>query len=369
MMTPNAGPIEIGIGGDLAGLRGRERGGLSPNPRQQYRGWEGDFHEQFTHLVELMADYDPEAAIQFIETMPPADRAEEFGEVAADCGIPVRQFTALYVVGGDATTPDALHTLRANLDLARRVPTIERLNMQVLGTNSYPTVEALVDFYIAAEDLAQNAGIELYTESHVDRFTYDPRRLIAVHEALLDRTSGRLGLRVAADFSHYVHQLGNPHFSNWEAISSGVLNIDPRDPDNYVSRAIIAAGLIGYGHLRMAVPNDLPRGQGSIQYPVVDPLTDPETADLPNGGLKEPWAGERCTPWLTWYREIFTYQLRHPERPTARFSTEFIGDMAPGEYRVDSYRNLFQNIAMVSTAQRMIREIAGSVSPAAHRVD
>jgi hypothetical protein len=316
-----------------------------------------------------MRDYDPKATIQFIETMPPRDRAEEFGEAAAARGIPVRQFTALYVVGGDATTPDALATLRANLDLARRVPTIERLNMQVLGTDSYPPVEALVDFYIAAEDLAQDAGIELYTETHVDRFTYDPRRLIAVHEALLDRTSGRLGLRVCADFSHYVHQLGNPHFPNWEAISSGALNIDPRDPDNYVSRAIIAGGLIGYGHLRMAVPNDLPRGHGSIQYPVVDPLTDPPTADLPHGGLKEPWDGARCVPWLTWYREIFSYQLQHPEHPTARFSTEFIGDMAPGEYRVDPYRNLYQNIAMVSTAQRLIRAIAGSASPTARRLD
>ena len=344
MALPTAA-IEIGIGGDLHGLRGGET---------------EDFKEQFAHLKELMAGYYPEASIQFVEATPPLDRAEEFGAVAAESGMPVRQFTALYVVGGDATTPDALDTLRANLSLARRVPTIDRLNLQVLGTNSEPTLEALVAFYLAAEDLAQEAGITLFTETHVDRFTYDPRRLVAVHEALLDRTGGRLGLRVAADFSHYVHQLGNSHFPNWPDISSGALNIDPLDPENYVSRTLIAGGMIGYGHLRTAVPNDLPRGRGSIQYPVVDPKQDVETAELPHGGLKEPWDGERLEPWMAWYREIFAYQMRHPERPTARFATEFIGDGSPGEYRVDPYRNLFQNIAMVSTAQRMIRRIAES---------
>ena len=359
-MQTNAAAIEIGIGGDLGALRG----GTPPDPRRQRRTWDGDFRAQFAHLQELMAAYDPEAAIQFLETMPPLDRAEEFGAIAAECGIPVRQFTALYVVGGNAASPDALDTLRANLELARRVPTIERLNMQVWGTNDQPSLEAIVDFYLAAEDLAQDAGIDLYTETHIDRFTYDPRRLIAVHEALLDRTGGRLGLRVGADFSHYVHQLGNSHGVNWQAISSGALNLDPRDPANYVSRTIIAEGLIGYGHLRMAVPNDLPRDHGSIQYPVVDPRTDPETAGLPYGGMREPWDGTRCEPWLIWYREIFSHHLRHPERPMARFSTEFIGDVAPGDYRVDPYRNLFQNLAMVSLAQRMIRDLAASL-PAA----
>jgi hypothetical protein len=356
------GGIEIGIGGDLRGLASHEAGGSPANPGVQQWGTGEGLREQFTHLKELIADFDPEASIQFIEVMPPRDRAEEFGAVAAESGIPLRQFTALYVVGGDATTPDALDTLRANLDLARRVSTVERLNMQVLGTNSHPSLEALVDFYVAAEDLAQEAGIALYTETHVDRFTYDPRRLVAVHEALLDHTSGRLGLRVAADFSHYVHQLGNSHFPNWADIASGTLNLDPLDQENYVSRAIIGAGSIEYGHLRSAVPNDLPRGHGSIQYPIVDPRLDPETANLHHGGLNEPWDGARLVPWLHWYREIFTDHLRHPERPTARFSTEFIGDGTSGEYRVEPYRNLFQNIAMVSTAQGILREVAASIS-------
>ena len=353
--------IEIGIGGDLTGLLGRERGGSPHDPRKQYRIVEGDFKAQFDDLKRQMAAYDPDATIQFMETMPPKDRAEEFATVAAEAGIPVKQFTALYWVGGTSTEPDALVTLRANLDLAKRTGTIERLNMQVIGDNTTPTIGALVDFYVAAEEMAAAEGIEIFTETHIDRFTYDPRRLIAVHEALLDRTGGRLGLRVAADFSHYVHQNGNTHMANWPALASGALNLNPLDPDNYVSRQIIARGLIGYGHLRAAIPNNRPRGQGSIQYPIVDPATDPETAGLPNGGMAEPWDGAALAPWLAWYREIFTYQLTHPERPVVRFATEFIGDVGQGEYRTEPYRNLFQNLAMVSTAQRMVREIAASL--------
>ncbi len=60
--------------------------------------------------------------------------------------------------------------------------------MQVWGNNETPTIAALVEFYGIAEEMAGKYGIELYTETHVDRFTYDPRRLIAVHEALLDHT-------------------------------------------------------------------------------------------------------------------------------------------------------------------------------------
>jgi hypothetical protein len=307
------GAIEIGIGGDLSGLRGRQNG----------RSYDGDFQAQFAHLKELLAAYDPAARIQFIESPPPVDLAEEFGEAAAAAGMPVRQFTSLYVIGGNESQPDALDALRANLALAKRTGTVERLNMQVWGTATIPAVRTLVDFYLAAEELAQAAGIELFTETHIDRFTYDPRRLVAVHEALLDRTGGRLGLRVAADLSHYVHQIGNPHFANWPSISSGALNINPLDLDNAVSRHIIGMGLVGYGHLRMAVPNQLPPNHGSIQYPVADPALDPATAHLTYGGLSRPWEAERMQFWLRWYRQIF----------------------------------LFQNIAMVSFAQRMIRQL------------
>src|SRR5579871_1117404 len=120
-MTPaTSSNVEIGIGGDLTGLRGRDRGGNPNDPRQQYRVFEGDFREQFAHLKELIAAYDPQARIQFIEIAPPQDRAEEFSDVAAAAGIPVKQFTGLYVIGGNETAPDALVSLRNNLDLAKR---------------------------------------------------------------------------------------------------------------------------------------------------------------------------------------------------------------------------------------------------------
>lgn len=340
--------IEIGLGGHLEGLRGRA----------EPKTYEGDFRAQFEHLGELISAYDEQSTIQFLETRPPADRVEEFAEAAASFGMPVKQFTYLYVVGGSEDHPDALESLRINLEIARRARTVDRLNMQVWGDNETPSVESLINFYLTAEAMAQDAGIELYTETHVDRFTYDPRRLVAVHEALLDRTGGRTGLRVCADLSHYVHQLGNTHFPNCEAIASGELNIDPRDPSNYVSRNIIATGLINYGHLRTAVPNDLPRGHGSIQYPVVDPKNDPRTTHLANGGMTEPWDAKKIAPWMIWYKEIFKYQIEHPGRPTARFSTEFIGDGVVngplGEYRTGAYSNLYQNIAMIAVARRMV---------------
>ena len=49
--------------------------------------------------------------------------------------------------------------------------------------------------------------------------------------------------------------------------------------------------------------------------------------------------------------------LRHPNRPVARFASEFIGDAGVGDYRVDTYQNVFQNIAAATMAQRMIQKI------------
>ena len=162
-----------------------------------------------------------------------------------------------------------------------------------------------------------------------------------------ERTDGRLGIRVCADLSHYVHQIGNSHFPQWPSISTGALRLDPFDPDNYVSGNIIEKGMVWGGHLRAAMPNDLPPGQGSIQYPIVDPKTDPETAGLQNGGMKEPWDVTKLRHWKEFYRQLFTYQLQHPEHPVARFASEFIGDGGAGDYRVEPYSNVFQNIAAV----------------------
>ncbi len=367
MSVAKRGQIEIGICSDmpgtaLAGLRGFAAIRQPFDHRTELRRYQSDVRSMFEHLREMLAADDPAARIAFIETGPPEHGAEAFAEVAAACGMPLKQFTRVVTVGGDAANPDALVALRGFLDLARRAGTVDRINLQVAGDSVTPPIADLVDFHVAAEEMSQEAGVTLLTETHVDRYTHDPRRLLAVHAALLERTGGRLGLRVAADLSHYVHQIGNPHFPQWSAISSGALKLDPFDPDNDVSRHIIAGGLVWGGHLRAARPNDRPPGRGSIQYPIVDPRTDPATADMPNGGMGEPWDSGQLAPWREWYRQLFRYQLQHPERPVARFSAEFIGNGQSGDYRLEPYRNVFQNVAMVAIAQRLIREIQADLA-------
>src|SRR3954447_13972614 len=114
--------VEIGIGGDLTGLRGRLSG----------RSYDGDFEEQFLHLKELIALYDPAASIEFIENCPPKARAEEFGELASKHGMPVKQFSIPCDIGDSIV---AFPFLRENLELARRTGTVDRINLQVLGDN------------------------------------------------------------------------------------------------------------------------------------------------------------------------------------------------------------------------------------------
>ena len=92
--------------------------------------------------------------------------------------------------------------------------------------------------------MAEKAGIALLTETHVERYNHDPRRLEAAHEELQRRTDGRLGIRVCADLSHYVHQIGNSRFPQWPSISTGELCLDPFEPDNYISRNIIEKGMV-----------------------------------------------------------------------------------------------------------------------------
>lgn len=338
------GKIEVGLGGDRSGLRGQT------------------LKDQLEHLKELMAAYDPEAKIEFLEARPSPDRAQEECRVASDLGMPFKQFTDLYVIGGNDQQPDALVTLETNLRIAQASGSIERLNMQIWGDNQTPSVDELLRFYLEAQEKASKAGVELYTETHIERFTYDPRRLVGVHEALTRRTGNGFGLKVAADFSHYVHQIGNTKMANWEAIKSGELNLDPFHPNNYVSRNIIEKGMIGYAHLRMAAPNNLGDNEGTIQYPLVDPKLDTLVKPNPKATLKSgPFDASRQRAWKEWYRQIFAYQLRHPERPVLRASSEFIGNGQPGRYRVDDYSNLFQNIAMVSWAQKFIRQLQGEL--------
>ena len=354
-----AGRIEIGVCSDmggtaLAGLEGLAEFRSVTEPRR----FREICRRFFGHLARLMTEHDAEAPIQFVEIVPPEARAEQFAEIASEHGMPLKQFTRLCVLGGDAENPDAFEALAGYLILAKRTGTVDRLNIQVLGDSTTPSLDDLCSFYLRAEEMAQAQGVELYTETHVDRFSHDPRRLLAVHDRLMEATGGRTRLRVAADFSHYLHQIGNPHFPQWPAIAAGELNVDPLDPDNLISRRIVEAGLIGNGHLRAAVPNDLPRGRGSIQYPIADPRGDAATASLPNGGMDRPWEPDRLRPWIGLYRQVFAYQLAHPERPVARFSAEYLGDGAPGDFRVEPYRNLFQNLAAVSFAHALIRELS-----------
>jgi len=347
-MSPGAN-LEIGIGGDLSGEMGLPKG--------------APFARWLQGLKAEVKRLDPLATIDFMEGCGDAEQAR----IASEEGMPYRQFTDLYVVGGnrEGRAEDALTTLKRHLETAAKVRTIESLNMQVWGIDDEPSDDALCTFYHQAEPLAQAQGIMLFTETHVDRFTYDPRRLLRIHKRLLQESANAYGLRVGADFSHYVHQLGNPTTPNWPAIRSGELVLDPFNPANIVSTGIIAAGLVGYGHLRCAAPNDRPRDHGSIQYPIRDPATDPHAAwqgELACGGT---WDEERTRPWREFYRQVFAYQIAHPSRRVARFSSEFIGWNDHCDYRIEGYGNLYQNLAVVAWAQGLKRQLLRPQSAAA----
>lgn len=169
------GRIEIGFGGDRSGLRGQT------------------FGQQLEHLKQLMTKYDPESKIEFLEARPSPDRIEEEARTAADLGMPYKQFTDIYFAGGKAQHPDALETLTANLEIAKRSGTIDRLNMQVWGDSRTPGANELLEFYLRAYGMADKARVELYKETHINRFTYDPRRLIEIHELIRKKTSDKHG--------------------------------------------------------------------------------------------------------------------------------------------------------------------------------
>jgi len=347
-VSPGAN-LEIGVGGDLGGELGLPKG--------------APFGRWLQALKAEVRSLDPLGTIDFIEGIGDAEQAR----IASAEGMPYRQFTDLYVVGGnrEGRTEDAVATLTRNLATAATMGTIESLNMQVWGVGEEPSDEALCTFYHQAEPLARAQGITLFTETHVDRFTYDPRRLLRIHKRLLAESSGAYGLRVGADFSHYVHQLGNPTTPNWAAIRSGELILDPFNPANIVTTGIIDAGLVGYGHLRCAVPNDRARDHGSIQYPLRDPASDPHQpwrGELACGGT---WDEARTRPWREFYRQVFAYQLAHPQRRVARFSSEFIGWNDHCDYRIEGYGNLHQNLAVVAWAQGLKRQLLGARTSAA----
>ncbi len=347
-MSARGANLEIGLGGDLGGDLGIDQG--------------KPFGDWLRALRAEVAKLDPRAGVDFLEGAGDAEQSR----IALAEGMPYRQFTDLYVVGGQAEGPheDALVTLKGNLEKAAITRTVTALNMQVWGVGARPGDDALAEFYHAAEAKAKPYGIGLFTETHVDRWTYDPRRLLRIHERLLRESAGAYGIRVGADFSHYVHQLGNPTAPHWADLQSGALVMDPFDPANIISTRIIQGGLVGYGHLRCAAPNDRPRDRGSIQYPLVDPAGDPRT----------PWRGElacggayqeaRTRSWKELYRQAFAYQLSHPERPVARFSSEFIGWNDHCDYRIEGYSNLHQNLAAVAWAQGLKRGLVSGAATA-----
>ncbi len=338
--------LEFGIGGDLRGLESA--------PELGFAGY-------LRAIQDAARALDPLARVDFLEGCSTPENCA----IALDLGMPYRQFTDFYMVGGGPGQPDALERLRQNLDRAAASGTVTALNMQVWGTRTEPSLDRLADFYHAAYALAKPYAIGVFTETHINRFTYDPRRLLAVHDRLLADSSGAYGLQVGADFSHYVHQLGNSHGSNWDDLRSGALRMDPFDPGNIISTRIIAAGLVGYGHLRCAVPNDLAPGKGSIQYPLADPAGEPG-ADPGRRQLRfhGAWDESRTAAWRELYRQAFAHQITHPERGIARFSTEFIE--VEDEYRMDAYGNLHQNLSALCWAQRLKRELLATASKAAH---
>jgi hypothetical protein len=330
--------IEIGFGGGFEGLTDLA------------------FADRMARLRSSLAAIDPNARIDYIEGMP-ATRVE--ARIAEDAGMPIRQATHLYVIGGGLGQPDARDSLRRNLDAALATGTMDRLNMQVAGDAIWPRVDDLVAFYRDAYAVADAAGIELFTETHVDRFTEDPRRLLEVDAALRAAHGGR-GLQICADFSHYVRQIRNPQATTSLSQEAGRLELDPDQADNILDRYIVGHWPIRYGHMRCATPSALGRGQGSLQYPLVDPASDPERPW--HGPLRGygPWDAARTRPWQVWHERIFAAHAAHPAWGVARFASEFIryGE----DYRIDDYRNAWQNLNVIAWACNLRRRVMPTAS-------
>ena len=349
--------IEIGVCSDMGGTALAGVDGLAElRSVTEPRPFRAVCRRFFGHLARLMEDHDADARIQFVEIVPPQARAEEFAEIAAEHGMPLKQFTRLCVLGGDDDNPDAVEALAGYLTLAKRAGTVDRLNIQVLGDSTTPTLEALCDFYLRAEDMAQAQGIELYTETHVDRFSHDPRRLLAVHDRLMEATGGRTGLRVAADFSHYLHQIGNPHFPQWPAIAAG-----PAQPGSARSGQSDQPP-----HRRSRTGRQRTPARGGAERPAARPRQHPVSdrrsahrrGDRPSAERRHgPAVGGGAARAVggTLSADL-RVSARTPDRPVARFSAEYLGDGA-GDFRVEPYRNLFQNLAAVSFAHALIREL------------
>jgi hypothetical protein len=316
--------------------------------------WNPDtsFEERMAEIVEELSEIDPQAHFDYLDGIPTQDRD---ADLAVGYGYPYLSFLDLFIIGGSESWPDAIETIKKCVDTAKRVGTYKRLDMQIHGDSFNPSLTDLIEFFRRAWDLTDPLGIELCVETHIDRISYDPRHLMRVHEALLDATKGERGLNIAADFSHYVHQIGNSHGILWDDHQSGALNLDPFDSENYISKMLIPSGLIKMGHLRMAVPNNLNREQGSIQYPIVDPSLDSRSKEYTGLRHWDSWTEERTMAWKKWYTELFRQILTSEGEETVYFSSEFI--RYDGDYALEPYRNRFQNLAVIAWAQKTKRDL------------
>jgi len=308
------------------------------------------FEDRMNEINDELNEIDPGAKIDYLDGIPAQERDAKLAE---EFGYPYLSFLDLFILGGTDTWPDAMITLKKCMDTARKVGTYKRLDMQIHGDSINPSISELVDFFRRAWDLADPLGIDLCVETHIDRISYDPRHLMKLHEALLNATKGERGLNISADFSHYVHQIGNTNGILWNDHQSGALNLNPFDPENYVSKVMIPSGLIKMGHLRMAVSNNLNREQGSIQYPILDPALDHRSTEYKGLWHYDRWTEERTLAWKSWYKELFRYILQSNNPEPVYFSSEFI--RYDGDYAQEPYRNRFQNLAVIAWAQQTKR--------------
>lgn len=284
----------------------------------------------------------------YLEGIPASDDQARWAE---DMGFPYRVFTALYVPGGGDGHPDGLEELKQNLEICSRYPTINTLNMQVFGSSESPSMEELYDFYEKAEAMAGAQGVLLTTETHIDRFTYDPSYALAVHEYLQRTSGGNLGLNIWADFSHYVHQMENE--ACMKAHPAFAVDHKPgRAGFEAVVNELVQSDLIVGGHLRCAAPSPLGRKKGAIQYPIVAPSSDPyadATDELVHHGT---WSEERTHVWKNLYRSLFMRAGKSARDGTLRFSSEFI--RCEDEYNMDEYTNYWQNLNSIAWAKSVL---------------
>ena len=292
--------IEIGLGGVL-----------------NIPGDSGYGREKITKCAEDLDQIRPGCRFDYLEGIPESDDLARWAE---DEGFPYRVFTGLYVPGGIDGHPDGLEVLKQNLEICAKYPTINTLNMQVLGSSESPSFDKLYRFYEQAEKLTGAQSVMLTTETHIDRFTYDPSRMWAVHEYLKHESRGQLGLHIWADFSHYVHQLENGVcMKNHPAFAPG-RRPWRADFEAVVDQVIHSDRIVG-GHLRCATPSQLGRERGAIQYPLVAPSSDPYadvTDELQYYGT---WREERTHVWKNFYQALFAHAGKSEGNGTLRFAS------------------------------------------------